>query len=51
MHVQNEAIIYGLTPSLLTLTGASCAAISALALTLCILSLLYIFNTSTALVP
>lgn len=51
MHVQNEAITYGLMPSLLTLTGATCAAVRAVALTLFILSLLFIFSTCTPLVP
>lgn len=50
MYVQNEAIIYDLMPSLLSLTGATCAAVKALALKLFILSLLFIFSTSTCLV-
>jgi len=33
-HVQNKAIIHDLTPSLLPLAGAACAAVKALALTL-----------------
>lgn len=51
MHVQNEVIIYGLMLSLFTRTGPTCAAVRAVALTLFILNLLFIFSTCAPLVP